>query len=119
MRDASAVVCHGGPGTIMLCVSLGKRPIVIPRAADRGEHVDDHQRAFSRRVAADGAILLAETEDEFRGHVERVLSGGVEPIDRLAHDPRDAADRFEEPGATGCSAMAARPVGRRARWKEA
>ena len=37
--NTAAVVCHGGPGTIMLCVSLGKRPIVIPRMATRGEHV--------------------------------------------------------------------------------
>ncbi len=118
VRDASAVVCHGGPGTIMLCVSLGKRPIVIPRAADRGEHVDDHQRAFSRRVAADGTVLLAETEDAFRGHVERVLSGGVEPIDRLAHDPRDAADRFERL-VLGMFSDGGAPVGRRARWKKA
>ena len=47
VRDATAVVCHGGPGTIMLCLALGKQPIVVPRAADRGEHVDNHQRAFS------------------------------------------------------------------------
>jgi UDP-N-acetylglucosamine transferase subunit ALG13 len=97
MREAAAVVCHGGPGTIMLCVSLGKRPIVVPRMADRGEHVDNHQRAFSRRIASDGAILLAETEEQFRTHVDGVLGGNVEPFHRLnGQDPSAAAARFEE-----------------------
>ncbi len=97
VRSAAAVVCHGGPGTIMLCVSMGKRPIVIPRSAERGEHVDNHQCAFSRRVAADGAILLAETEEQFRSHVEQVLQGGVVlPRSVNGFDPAQAAARFEE-----------------------
>ena len=97
VREAAAVVCHGGPGTIMLCVSLGKRPIVIPRIADRGEHVDNHQQAFSRRIASDGAILLAETENQFRTHVDGVLGGAVEPFQRVnGQDPSTTAARFEE-----------------------
>jgi len=58
--------------------------------------VDDHQQAFSRRVAADGTVLLAETEDQFRAHVESVLVNGSQPIARDGHDPREAAMRFEE-----------------------
>jgi UDP-N-acetylglucosamine transferase subunit ALG13 len=96
VRSAAAVVCHGGPGTIMLCVSLGKRPIVIPRTATRGEHVDDHQCAFSRRVAADGAILLAETEEEFRLHMDTVLNGAAALPRAVGGDPTAAAVRFEQ-----------------------
>ena len=29
VREAAVVVCHGGPGTIMLASTLGKRPIVV------------------------------------------------------------------------------------------
>ena len=75
MRDARVVVCHGGPGTIMLAATLGKMPIVMPRSSALGEHVDDHQVAFCKRIAADGAILLATTEDEFRAHIERRAEG--------------------------------------------
>jgi UDP-N-acetylglucosamine transferase subunit ALG13 len=57
VREAAAVVCHGGPGTIMLASTLGKRPIVVPRRKQFGEHVDDHQLAFTQRIARDGAIL--------------------------------------------------------------
>jgi len=63
--EAAVVVSHGGPGTIMLALSAGKRPIVVPRMSKLGEHVDDHQPAFVRRLATEGAILPADTQQAF------------------------------------------------------
>jgi UDP-N-acetylglucosamine transferase subunit ALG13 len=57
MRAASAVIVHGGSGCIYRALSLGVRPVVIPRLAGYGEHVDDHQLQLCRRLAADGAIV--------------------------------------------------------------
>ncbi len=75
MRAASVIVTHGGPATIMQAVALGKRPIVVPRSRALGEHVDDHQLAFARRVAKDGSIMLVEAEEDFRSCLDGVLSG--------------------------------------------
>ena len=50
MSSAIAVVCHGGPATIMDARRLGRVPIVVPRSADLGEHVDNHQQRFARRM---------------------------------------------------------------------
>jgi UDP-N-acetylglucosamine transferase subunit ALG13 len=97
MREAAAVVCHGGPGTIMLAATMGKRPIVVPRRKAAGEHVDDHQHAFTRRIAADGAIILAESEADFRGYLSGVLqANGGEPPPPRRTTPADAVRRFEE-----------------------
>jgi UDP-N-acetylglucosamine transferase subunit ALG13 len=97
MREAAVVVCHGGPGTIMLAATMGKRPIVVPRRKAAGEHVDDHQHAFTRRIAADGAIILAESESEFRGFLSGVLqANGGEPAPPRLTSPADAVRRFEE-----------------------
>jgi UDP-N-acetylglucosamine transferase subunit ALG13 len=97
VNEATVVVCHGGPGTIMLAASLGKMPIVMPRSAAMGEHIDDHQVAFCKRIAADGAILLAWTEEEFRSHVELVLSGEALPQRSMSDaDPAAATARFEQ-----------------------
>lgn len=52
VREARIVITHGGPGSIMLPLSVGKVPIVVPRQAHHGEHVDDHQVAFARRLAS-------------------------------------------------------------------
>jgi UDP-N-acetylglucosamine transferase subunit ALG13 len=73
MRDAALVVCHGGPGTMMIAAAAGHRPIVVPRVSALGEHVDDHQVAFARRMAHEGVIALAETEEQFRALLEEAL----------------------------------------------
>ena len=59
MSRAVAVVCHGGPATIMDARKLGRVPIVVPRNADLGEHVDNHQQRFAKRMAELGEIHLA------------------------------------------------------------
>jgi UDP-N-acetylglucosamine transferase subunit ALG13 len=74
MRDAAAVVCHGGPGTILGARHAGTVPIVVPRRHRLGEHVDDHQLAFCRRLAADGGVFLAETEAELLALLDRVAA---------------------------------------------
>ena len=77
MASATAVVCHGGPGTILGARHTGAVPVVVPRQHRLGEHVDDHQLAFARRLAAEGGgIHLAETE-----------AGLHRLLDRVAADP--------------------------------
>jgi UDP-N-acetylglucosamine transferase subunit ALG13 len=83
---ATAVVCHGGPGTITLALHFGTRPIVVPRQQALGEHVDDHQMLFARRLAAAGEIDLAETEESFREALDTAV-GHSRPAPR-ARRPR-------------------------------
>jgi UDP-N-acetylglucosamine transferase subunit ALG13 len=87
MREAAAVVCHGGPGTILGARQLGAVPIVVPRRQRLGEHVDDHQVAFSRRLAAEGGVFLAETEADL-----------YTLLDRVATDPAAFRAPFEQRG---------------------
>jgi UDP-N-acetylglucosamine transferase subunit ALG13 len=64
-----------GPGTILGARHTGAVPIVVPRQHRLGEHVDDHQVAFSRRLAADGdEIHLAETEADLHRLLDRVAA---------------------------------------------
>ncbi|WP_298801755.1 glycosyltransferase [uncultured Pseudokineococcus sp.] len=72
-QQASAVVCHGGPATIMEARRAGLVPVVVPRDPSRGEHVDEHQQLFSRRMGREGMVLLCEDVDELDRLVERVL----------------------------------------------
>jgi UDP-N-acetylglucosamine transferase subunit ALG13 len=73
MLAAAAVVCHGGPGTIMEARALALVPVVVPRRSRLGEHVDDHQVAFANRLAAAGEIHLASTEPELHRLLDRAL----------------------------------------------
>jgi len=43
MLAADVVVGHAGTGVALTCCSLGIRPLLVPRTAAHGEHIDDHQ----------------------------------------------------------------------------
>jgi UDP-N-acetylglucosamine transferase subunit ALG13 len=96
MQEAAAVVCHGGPSTIMLAAHAGKVPIVVPRVRALQEHVDDHQVIFARRFASGETIALAESEDRFRALLERALATPSVPADVAPSGAAEALRRFEE-----------------------
>jgi UDP-N-acetylglucosamine transferase subunit ALG13 len=73
MGDAAVVVSHGGPATIMECRALGAVPIVVPRRADLGEHVDEHQTDFCNRLAASGDIVLCDSDVQLRELLDRAI----------------------------------------------
>jgi UDP-N-acetylglucosamine transferase subunit ALG13 len=60
MREARVVVSHAGVGSVLTALRVGRRPVVMPRLAQHGEAVDDHQLAFARRLAQLGLVTLAE-----------------------------------------------------------
>jgi UDP-N-acetylglucosamine transferase subunit ALG13 len=62
VRRARVVVMHAGVGSILVALSNGKRPVIVPRLARFGEAVDDHQVLFARRFAAAGLASLVEDE---------------------------------------------------------
>ena len=61
---ARAIVCHGGPGTIIDCLRSGRMPIVVPRRQREGEHVDDHQVRFTSRLEQAGYVRIARSCEE-------------------------------------------------------
>jgi UDP-N-acetylglucosamine transferase subunit ALG13 len=76
MREARAVVCHAGVGSIMLARQCGHKPIVMPRRLDRDEAVDDHQLPLARRLAGSGLVTLVEDEQLLGEAIAAVGTGG-------------------------------------------
>ncbi|MEU7804106.1 glycosyltransferase [Micromonospora arborensis] len=74
MAEADLVVCHAGPATILEARRQGHLPIVTPRDPARGEHVDDHQLLFARRLGAAGMVALAETREAVIGALNAGLA---------------------------------------------
>ncbi len=60
VREARIVVTHAGVGSILLSLTNGKRPFVVPRLRAFGETVDDHQLESARRFAQAGLVHLVE-----------------------------------------------------------
>ncbi len=92
---ATAVVCHGGPATIMDARYAGRIPLVIPRRSAHGEHVDDHQVRFTNRLAELDQIILITTEDELHAALDRAVADpDVYALDPEADDTLDAVRAF-------------------------
>ena len=85
MRRSQVIVSHGGPTTISEARRLGHRPLVVPRRASRGEHVDDHQFRFTNRLVESGLVDIAEDPAQLAEAIERGLT-------------RDGASDPEVPG---------------------
>ena len=64
VREARVVVTHAGVGSILLSLTNGKRPCVVPRLGRFGETVDDHQLDSARRFAQAGLVTLVENPDQ-------------------------------------------------------
>jgi UDP-N-acetylglucosamine transferase subunit ALG13 len=62
---ASAVVTHGGPGSIMDARDHGHIPVVVARDPRLGEHVDDHQQRFVRHLDGKGMVAAAHDASQF------------------------------------------------------
>ena len=66
VREARLVISHAGAGTLLLCADLGKVPIMMARKQSLGEHIDDHQQMFARRMSDQGRLLLIDKPAELR-----------------------------------------------------
>lgn len=60
IAEADVVVCHAGSGTLRDAIDAGHVPVVLPRRAELGEHVDDHQFDVAQALFEAGRILLAD-----------------------------------------------------------
>ena len=67
-------VVQGGPGSILDARSTGHVPLAVPRVAELGEVVDNHQVAFTERMARNGDARLIEGPEELFAVLREVLS---------------------------------------------
>lgn len=80
---ADVVVTHGGGGTITQTWIAGKVPIIVPRVRSLNEHVDDHQLAFSAKLAQMGSIVRV---NDYAGFYQVLTDWVEEPSHRLQID---------------------------------
>jgi UDP-N-acetylglucosamine transferase subunit ALG13 len=62
ISKADIVVSHAGIGTTLLSLNLGKIPVLFPRQYRYGEHLDDHQMDFAKKIETTGKVLVAYNE---------------------------------------------------------
>ena len=60
LQQANLVITHGGVGSIMQALLLGKKVIVVPRLEKYHEHVSDHQLEISNKLAQEKYLYIAQ-----------------------------------------------------------
>jgi len=76
MRSAEVVVSHAGVGSTVTAIRAGKKPVLVPRLARFGEHVDDHQVQLAERFAERDLALICRPGDSLGGVVAEARTSG-------------------------------------------
>ena len=74
IQQSSLLIMHAGAGSVIHAIRAGRLPIVMPRRAVDGEHIDDHQHEFATALASTGHVLLARDTAELRSAVHAALA---------------------------------------------
>jgi UDP-N-acetylglucosamine transferase subunit ALG13 len=115
IRQASGIVMHAGAGSLLTCLQEERLPVLVPRQAAFGEHVDDHQMEFAARVEREYGIPVC-WEVEQLGFA-CVLAAGAR---RLVRAPSSAlCEHLDRALQRGIDALAARKAGGRGRPRAA
>lgn len=85
--EADVVICHAGVGSVLDSFDAGHCPIVVPRRAEFGEHVDNHQILLARSLAERGLAIYREPEELAPDDLELAAVSSVRVLPR--------APRFE------------------------
>lgn len=64
------VISHAGVGSTLLCLNLGKIPIIFPRRREFNEHLDNHQLEFAIKISGIKKTLVALNEEELIDRVK-------------------------------------------------
>lgn len=55
-QKADLIISHGGTGALVGALKMGKQVIAVPRLAQYGEHIDDHQTQVCGALAGEGYL---------------------------------------------------------------
>ncbi len=69
---AQVLILHAGAGATLHAIRAGKKPILVPRRACFGEHVNDHQLEFAHQLAMTGRVIFVEELQELANAVTQV-----------------------------------------------
>lgn len=62
IAEADVVIAHAGTGSALTAIEAGKCPILVPRLARHGEHIDDHQLQIADDLQRRGLAIMSHVE---------------------------------------------------------
>ena len=74
INNADIIITHGGVGSILSAIKLGKKVIAVPRLKKYEEHINDHQLQVIEKMTKDGYILSTEDENMIAEKVKEIAN---------------------------------------------
>ncbi|MES9955622.1 MAG: glycosyltransferase [Sedimenticola sp.] len=74
---AEVIILHAGAGSVLDTLRAGKTPIIVPRKACYGEHVNDHQVELASKLESEGLVLVLDDVAKLPEAVSRLRSGSI------------------------------------------
>lgn len=97
LDEADLVICHAGTGSAVAALGAGRRPVLVPRAAEHGEVGDDHQPQLAveleRRGLGTHRRLAALSPDDLCAAVGRRVRRAAHPPAFALAEPATGAAR--------------------------
>lgn len=72
MEKANLVITHGGVGSIVMALKMGKKVIAVPRLSAFGEHINDHQIQIIDSFDKQGFLIGLTEVGEMENALEKV-----------------------------------------------
>lgn len=73
LQNADFIITHGGVGTIIEGINLGKKIIAVPRLKKYREHVNDHQLQIIQNFDKSGYIIGTKGIEEIEEALDRLV----------------------------------------------
>ena len=84
MREADVVVAHAGTGVALAALEAGKYPVLVPRRAAYGEHVDDHQTGIARELGGRGLAVVRQADEISE---DDLIAATTKRVERVPESP--------------------------------
>ncbi|WP_270333578.1 glycosyltransferase [Ligilactobacillus acidipiscis] len=92
-NNARIIITHGGPSSFLDAIQLGKIPIVVPRQKKYGEHINNHQVEFCKKVQKKDKNIIVLLDE---GKLESTIANYGKIIDDMSLSGYSNNDKFLE-----------------------
>lgn len=94
IAGSDVVIAHAGTGAALTAIEAGKTPILVPRLARYGEHVDDHQVQIASELDRRGLALMRHPEQLTSDDLAHAASRSVR---KVSAPPFELDDPYSAP----------------------
>lgn len=79
ISKADFIITHGGTGSIITPLEMGKKVIACPRLKKYGEHINDHQKEVTSVLKEEGCILEFNDGDNLDDLIKKLKTFKPKP----------------------------------------